>query len=394
MAPSKKKESNKKITAKWKETPPRKKGGRKMRSLNRNQKALGCFSKQLKQVEAQELNDPPFEHEKRFLSPSLSSSEAEYNYGGKFVSQFQESHHNVTLIPTYPEIRGEKGKIITFEIEGRDADSAAPWSFTLHAGALLEEKCLGKECDLTSTLQSCITLGGITSTNYVHTRTTAQRGDWVSHPGMRRRWKAPSATERKIAPCSVKPMKEGQYQRCLHAIQRVANKGLLVAARWMHDEVVECTRVVQACHEHGGTPSFAHLAAAVGVKCGAAVHVDKRDTKTALWMCLGDINMFWPEAGCILRLRDGDVLSFDAARMYHCMMGAPDEELDDLAPYACISLYTNGSQLREFERQKSLNNPHPVLESQLPYDVYVYELRLKNYKLLLELETAKLQSGL
>ena len=97
-----------------------------------------------------------------------------------------------------------------------------------------------------------------------------------------------------------------------------------------------------------------HLTGAVGHNSGATVHLDKLDTSHAMWVMLGDCEAFFPEAGVIVDLHDGDVITFNATNQHHCLMGVPMAALESawMPDYIVISLYTNGKQISELKRER------------------------------------------
>ena len=61
----------------------------------------------------------------------------------------------------------------------------------------------------------------------------------------------------------------------------------------------------------------------------------------------------------VLKVQDGDVLSFNAAAMWHCMCGVPEEILDDTPEYCNISLYTNRRQAADLVKLRNKKRGPP-----------------------------------
>ena len=193
------------------------------------------------------------------------------------------------------------------------------------------------------------------------------RGAHVAHPGVRKRFRAPGAKDRVTERAATQPGTQGVYEKVLRDVQAVSNAGLLIAAQWMGAEVLQCVLELEENWGEGGTTSFAHLSGSVGFQTGATVHIDKNDISSAIWVALGAFDIFLPEAGVVLKVQDGDVLSFSAATMWHCMCGVPQEIVEDTPKYCNISLYTNRRQaadLVELRKRKKGPSQMPAKELQ------------------------------
>ena len=47
------------------------------------------------------------------------------------------------------------------------------------------------------------------------------------------------------------------------------------------------------------------------------IHVDEGDSARATWGILGEVEVCFPEFEVVLQLQAGDVLTFDAAKVFH-----------------------------------------------------------------------------
>lgn len=225
---------------------------------------------------------------------------------------------------------------------------AAQWRVTIEGRALQRLK-VDTKAKLGNMKKACDAM----ATDYTDPgeRSIRGRGEDISHPGTRRRFKAPCASDRVIASAACKAGQEKKAKAILVDVQCVCNSALLSAAQWDGGIVRQMVEEIEEVWGRSGTASFAHLSVSLGYKAGATVHVDKGDVHTAVWAALGDYEMYLPEIGCTLKIRDGDVLTFPSHTVWHCLMGVPTEHLDDEPDNICCSLYSNKRQLKEFREE-------------------------------------------
>ena len=319
-------------------------------------------------------------------------------YQEKFVSQVEGD--DVTLAEDYPRICGEKGTIVTFTIEDAEVNaSGEPRSkrkrsekegrrtLTIQREALHSSDWDDARVDTTEKLKGLVRAHRVLSTDYTDEgeRSIRQNGEAISHAGVRSRFKAPCASERTTSAAVCKAGCEDDYKAVLADVQTVANRGILVAAQWAPDAMASQVAELQGLWKGGGTASWGHQSASLGYKAGAAVHLDRNDARVALWICLGgQMQMFLPEAGVILDLYDGDVLTFDSATMWHCLMGVPDHALGSVSDNICVSMYVNRNQIAELKRLKAATEGPKLSAAELaqlsPYEQERYERMRRHHE--------------
>ena len=100
----------------------------------------------------------------------------------------------------------------------------------------------------------------------------------------------------------------------------------------------------------------------MGVQNCTANHLDRKDTKTALWLALGRAYYISiPEFERLVLLRSGDLVTFDASKLLHSLVApaplCPDEACDI---HCCVSLYTNNNQLYEVAKMSTDGKPESL----------------------------------
>ena len=93
-----------------------------------------------------------------------------------------------------------------------------------------------------------------------------------------------------------------------------------------------------------GSITSSYPSVQVGIRVGTGIHLDSHDQYNATWGCLGPLTMALPEYETLLELHDGDVLSFNSANIWHCMVRRPPT----LCTCVCLSLYYNKQQHARF----------------------------------------------
>ena len=101
---------------------------------------------------------------------------------------------------------------------------------------------------------------------------------------------------------------------------------------------------LQSVVKDQGSVTFSYPSVQIGVGVGAGIHLDNFDKFQGTWGCLGPLTMALPEYGVLLELNDGDVLSFNSASNWHCIVRRPAS----MCQCVCISLYYNGKQHQRF----------------------------------------------
>ena len=162
---------------------------------------------------------------------------------------------------------------------------------------------------------------------------------------------APGASEREVALSRAKD--PAKRKEILTALQRINNAGILVAAQWAPSTMQTLVTDLKDAWDRPGTASFGHLSVSLGDTCGATCHLDPGDVDLALWVVLGGpVEIFFPEAGMYVQLFDGDVMSFEASKVWHCCMGVQNDMLPSHPPYIVSSLYSNRNRTAETKKRK------------------------------------------
>jgi len=106
----------------------------------------------------------------------------------------------------------------------------------------------------------------------------------------------------------------------------------------------------------------------LGIDNETANHVDRKDTKTAVWIALGTAyHIALPEFEKLVELRSGDVMTFDASKVLHSLVAprtAREHEHRDI--HCCVSLYTNGNQIAEVAKLSSEEPLEPCVHTHTP----------------------------
>lgn len=164
--------------------------------------------------------------------------------------------------------------------------------------------------------------------------------------GLRYRKEEPADSDRPKLAVSAKSKKLGdrQFSSMLNDIRNLSCTVVQVTNHWMANVVREREATLQSVVSDLGSISTSYPAVQVGINVGVGIHLDSDDLFWGTWACLGGLTMALPEYGVLLELSDGDIVTFDTAQIYHCMVRRPPE----MCECACLSLYYNSKQHKRF----------------------------------------------
>lgn len=146
---------------------------------------------------------------------------------------------------------------------------------------------------------------------------------YCPQPGIRHRMEEGSDTDReKIEHAELKPNKRDpesrqQYASILHNLQGVANAMVQSTMPWMKPMLKESAEWQKVYLPESGSISEVYPSITLGIQTGMPIHVDEGDSARATWGILGPVEICFPEFEVVLQLQSGDVLTFDASKVYH-----------------------------------------------------------------------------
>ena len=266
----------------------------------------------------------------------------------KFVSQHKEDE--ICLEPSTPRVKACRHKIHNYSLDGVEG-----WGFTLFGCAFNDMAFKHVESGSIDTQQALADLQSapeVFSTNFNDDgqRSIQQRSADIRHPGVRVRFAAPGSTDRLIAEASCQEGQEENTRHLTKLVRTLCNGTLLLCAQWAPTHVLAMVQALRDVWGKGGTASFAHGSVAVAFKPGATVHRDAHDGAMAIFLVLGGpCDIYFPEAGIIVELNDGDILTFDSTKMWHCCCGAPANVVGSVPDCVCVSMYVNKGQMDELQ---------------------------------------------
>ena len=133
-----------------------------------------------------------------------------------------------------------------------------------------------------------------------------------------------------------------KFYSCMNDIRDLCVSVVHATTSFMKDEVEEREVTLQSVVKAQGSVTFSYPSVQIGVGVGAGIHLDMYtfDKFQGTWGCLGPLTMVLPEHEVLLELHDGDVLSFNSASTWHCIVRRPAS--------MCLSLYYNDKQHKRF----------------------------------------------
>jgi hypothetical protein len=190
----------------------------------------------------------------------------------------------------------------------------------------------------------------------------AEKGGGIAQLGLRYRREEPASSGRpKLAVTASKkfPQKsheteqehtarqekeDRKFHSCMNDIRDLCVSVVRATMSFMEGEVNEREATLQSVVKDQGSVTFSYPSVQIGVSIGTGIHLDNHDMFQGTWGCLGPLTMALPEYEVLLELNDGDVLSFNSASMWHCIVRRPAS----MCQCMCLSLYYNGRQHQKF----------------------------------------------
>lgn len=174
-------------------------------------------------------------------------------------------------------------------------------------------------------------------------------GTAIAQLGLRYRlWEPKSSKRAKIATSAKNPKcADAPWFRVMNTMRHLASVVVETTAAWFSSEVNEREAMLVSVDAFDkGSICSSYPSVQIGVSVGVGIHIDAKDLYWGTWACLGPLTMALPEYGVLLDLEDGDVVTFDTATVWHCMVRTPPE----VCKCACLSLYYNREQHAQFLR--------------------------------------------
>ena len=190
----------------------------------------------------------------------------------------------------------------------------------------------------------------------------AEKGGGIAQLGLRYRREEPAKSARsKLAVTATKKFKkkpgeskgdhaarqqneDKKFYSCMNDIRDLCVSVVQATVSFMKDEVEEREVTLQSVVKDQGSVTFSYPSVQIGVGVGTGIHLDNFDKFQGTWGCLGPLTMALPEYEVLLELNDGDVLSFNSASVWHCIVRRPAS----MCQCVCLSLYYNGKQHKRF----------------------------------------------
>ena len=141
----------------------------------------------------------------------------------------------------------------------------------------------------------------------------------VVEPGVRYRYQegqhsGVSKTKASAVQKDCTPEQERGFYAQLQPITNAVLKGV---SPWMRKKLKHLRRKLKAAWSGPGTASLCYAKISVGFNYGAGFHLDPHDEGEAVWGVMGPVEIAFPGAQTVVRLRSGDVIEFDARIHYH-----------------------------------------------------------------------------
>ena len=190
----------------------------------------------------------------------------------------------------------------------------------------------------------------------------AEKGGGIAQLGLRYRREEPADSGRsKLAVTATKKFKrkpdeskddhaarqekeDRRFYSCMNDIRDLCVSVVRATMSFMKDEVEEREVTLQSVAKDKGSVTFSYPSVQIGVGVGAGIRLDNFDKFQGTWGCLGPLTMALPEYEVLLELNDGDVLSFNSASVWHCIVRRPAS----MCQCVCLSLYYNSKQHKRF----------------------------------------------